>query len=473
MTTTTTAGQPTTPGSSTTTTTTVPAGGNDYDLIGAGGAQGTSGFSDTLSWRVETFRQQVAQGGSPDLQGVRDASVVSRPNVESGFGLTSPRTQRRTIGSLLEELAHWSKPEIEAMQRRLFEAGYYPRSYYEGTTPDTIADGVSDGDLRGAYALLLSDALLADGKPLEQILSDRRADFTATGRLARGGKVRAGEFSAGQSHTIALDDPEALRSMIDDTAQKLTGQKADPKFRDAMVTLLRQRDKNEQTRVINADEAQRRTNFDAAVGQATSTSTLDRGITPDTITEEQKAIAKQIIDVGKMRGESNDAIVAAVATGMFESHLTNLPGGDSDSEGVFQQRPSQGWKGLQDVTKAAAEFYDHYKRTQGGDAAERAADVQRPAEQYRGGYAANFNNAAAVVGSITGEDPGVASIIGNAMAPGTPDTFVPSSTVVADRVDPRADTEAAIKQHDPATYGAHEVANQYQSFRRFLNRSAS
>ncbi|WP_432832742.1 hypothetical protein [Dactylosporangium sp. CA-092794] len=52
--------------------------------------------------------------------------------------------------------------------------------------------------------------------------------------------------------------------------------------------------------------------------------------------------------------------VIAVATAMEESSLINIPGGDSDSVGLFQQRPSQGWGTpgqLLDPVYAATQFY--------------------------------------------------------------------------------------------------------------------
>ena len=46
---------------------------------------------------------------------------------------------------------------------------------------------------------------------------------------------------------------------------------------------------------------------------------------------------------------------------MGESSLRNLPGGDRDSVGLFQQRPSQGWgtvAQLTDSVYAAGKFYE-------------------------------------------------------------------------------------------------------------------
>ena len=55
------------------------------------------------------------------------------------------------------------------------------------------------------------------------------------------------------------------------------------------------------------------------------------------------ANAATIAAVGMRRGMPEQAIVVALATALQESKLHNLPDGDRDSVGLFQQRPSQGW----------------------------------------------------------------------------------------------------------------------------------
>jgi hypothetical protein len=66
------------------------------------------------------------------------------------------------------------------------------------------------------------------------------------------------------------------------------------------------------------------------------------------------------------------AAVLVLAGAMQESKLTNLPGGDRDSVGVLQQRPSQGWgnppgnaASLQNVTEATKEFLDRLVKIDG------------------------------------------------------------------------------------------------------------
>ncbi|UJP10739.1 LysM peptidoglycan-binding domain-containing protein [Microbacterium sp. KUDC0406] len=58
---------------------------------------------------------------------------------------------------------------------------------------------------------------------------------------------------------------------------------------------------------------------------------------------EQISNARLIIRIGRQLGVPDHGIRIALATAMVESSLRNLRGGDRDSLGLFQQRPSQGW----------------------------------------------------------------------------------------------------------------------------------
>lgn len=81
----------------------------------------------------------------------------------------------------------------------------------------------------------------------------------------------------------------------------------------------------------------------------------------DTWSSEQVTNAAIIVSVGATKGVPMQGWIIAVATAMQESSLVNLPGGDRDSVGLFQQRPSQGWgtpEQLHDPTYAAGKFYD-------------------------------------------------------------------------------------------------------------------
>lgn len=76
---------------------------------------------------------------------------------------------------------------------------------------------------------------------------------------------------------------------------------------------------------------------------------------------ERDQIAQAIIDEGRRRGITDNGIKAAVMTGLAESDLQNLPYGDRDSTGVFQQRDNGAWgtaEDRMDPTLAAGMFYD-------------------------------------------------------------------------------------------------------------------
>jgi hypothetical protein len=77
---------------------------------------------------------------------------------------------------------------------------------------------------------------------------------------------------------------------------------------------------------------------------------------------EQASNVTTIAAVGKRLGMPDHAVTVALAAALQESRLRNLPYGDLDSRGLFQQRPSQGWGTATQVMTpryAAAAFYQH------------------------------------------------------------------------------------------------------------------
>ncbi len=68
---------------------------------------------------------------------------------------------------------------------------------------------------------------------------------------------------------------------------------------------------------------------------------------------EQIESARVIIAVGDELGVGDRAIVIALATAAQESSLRNLDGGDRDSVGLFQQRPSTGWGAVEELADPA------------------------------------------------------------------------------------------------------------------------
>jgi hypothetical protein len=101
------------------------------------------------------------------------------------------------------------------------------------------------------------------------------------------------------------------------------------------------------------------------------------------LTTVQAANAATIAAVARSRGLPPRATVIALATAQQESRLRNLPYGDRDSLGLFQQRPSQGWgtdAQVQDPVYAAGKFFDHLVQVPGwetGRLTEVAQSVQR------------------------------------------------------------------------------------------------
>jgi hypothetical protein len=125
------------------------------------------------------------------------------------------------------------------------------------------------------------------------------------------------------------------------------------------------------------------------------------------LTVEQAGNAATIAGVGLAQGMPNHAVTVALATAMQESGLRNLPGGDRDSAGLFQQRPSQGWGTYAQVTDpvhAATAFYDALRSEPGWttmSVTEAAQLVQRSAAPEA--YAQWEPPARAMARALTGE----------------------------------------------------------------------
>lgn len=102
----------------------------------------------------------------------------------------------------------------------------------------------------------------------------------------------------------------------------------------------------------------------------TSTAVADPAATPVPVDLDavQLQHASTINAVGMARALPARARVIALATAYQESQLRNLPDGDRDSLGLFQQRPSQGWgtvAQIADPVYAAGKFYDALLKVDG------------------------------------------------------------------------------------------------------------
>jgi cell wall-associated NlpC family hydrolase len=93
----------------------------------------------------------------------------------------------------------------------------------------------------------------------------------------------------------------------------------------------------------------------------TSPVQADQPVDGITLGPGQLSNARIIYDVSVTMGLPQQAAVIAEATAMQESGLVNLPTGTSDSLGLFQQRPSQGWGTPAQIVQpvyASTRFYE-------------------------------------------------------------------------------------------------------------------
>jgi hypothetical protein len=134
--------------------------------------------------------------------------------------------------------------------------------------------------------------------------------------------------------------------------------------------------------------------------------TVTDGIESVALDPDQIANAATIAATGIRTDLPERAITIALATALQESKLRNLPGGDRDSVGLFQQRPSQGWgtpAQLSDPRYASRRFYGALKRINGWESmrlTEAAQLVQHSA--YPEAYARWTDEAELLAGALVG-----------------------------------------------------------------------
>lgn len=116
----------------------------------------------------------------------------------------------------------------------------------------------------------------------------------------------------------------------------------------------------------------------------------------------QQHVARQIISEGHRIGAPRHVIKVAVATWLTENPSL-VSGGDRDSEGPFQQRPSTGWGPASESNRTdARQFYQHaiplfHRGVRGGQLAQA---VQRSA--YPGRYQPNLRTAGSILRGMSG-----------------------------------------------------------------------
>ncbi|HSP59887.1 MAG TPA: hypothetical protein VLO09_02395 [Ornithinimicrobium sp.] len=126
------------------------------------------------------------------------------------------------------------------------------------------------------------------------------------------------------------------------------------------------------------------------------------------LSPEQTANAATIAAVSVGRQLPPRAATIALATAIQESKLRNLRYGDADSQGLFQQRPSQGWGSVEQVTDpvhASNAFYDALVQVPGwetGVVTEVAQEVQRSA--FPDAYADHEQEGRVLASVLTGQE---------------------------------------------------------------------
>jgi hypothetical protein len=124
---------------------------------------------------------------------------------------------------------------------------------------------------------------------------------------------------------------------------------------------------------------------------------------------EQAGNAAIIASVAVERGLPGRAVTIGLATAIQESKLVNLAGGDRDSLGLFQQRPSQGWgtpTQIRDPVYSANAFYDVLVKVKNYESlpiTKAAQTVQRSA--FPTAYADHEHEARILASALTGFSP--------------------------------------------------------------------
>ncbi len=158
----------------------------------------------------------------------------------------------------------------------------------------------------------------------------------------------------------------------------------------------------------------------------TDSCTVTQGEFSYSLTAEQVNNAALIAAVGSRQGFDAVGVTVALATALQESSLRNLDYGDRDSLGLFQQRPSQGWGSVEQVTDpyySTEAFYTALLRVNGWEdlaVTDAAQAVQRSG--FPLAYADHEDEARAWALAFTGQGGVVTcSVTGPAIA--TPHLF--------------------------------------------------
>jgi hypothetical protein len=164
---------------------------------------------------------------------------------------------------------------------------------------------------------------------------------------------------------------------------------------------------------------------------------------------DQAANAATIAAVGKRLGLPDHAVTIALATALQESKLYNLPYGDHDSLGLFQQRPSQGWGTKEQILTpryASAAFYTHLAKVSGWESLDVSVAAQAVQRSAAGDAYAQWEGEARVLAqALTGELPAAFSC----QIPGRPAPPAPTPVITADLAADFGSTTLGAPVDDP------------------------
>ncbi len=182
---------------------------------------------------------------------------------------------------------------------------------------------------------------------------------------------------------------------------------------------------------------------------------------------DQAHYASIIVGLSVRRGLPPRAASIAMATVYQETGIRNLSYGDRDSVGLFQQRPSQGWgsvRQLSDPYYATGKFYDALVKIDGwesGDINDVAQRVQRSG--YPEAYRDHESDARVLASTLTGHSPGGFRCLDRSNTPGDPEGLASSLRKTFGKVSPQTvDSTVVINARNTRlawAYAHHAVAN--------------
>src|SRR5215218_1638108 len=182
---------------------------------------------------------------------------------------------------------------------------------------------------------------------------------------------------------------------------------------------------------------------------------------------EQAQYASIIVGLSVKRGLPPRAASIAMATVYQETGIRNLDYGDSDSVGLFQQRPSQGWgtrKQLLDPYYATDKFYDALVKIDDWETADITTVAQRiQNSSYPDAYRDHEADARVLASALTGHSTAGFTCLERAGRSGKPSALVSSIEKTFGAVsDKTKDKVVGISARSGAlawAYAGHALAN--------------